>query len=957
MSVFYPPYIFGLHDPGGEQLMVDADRPGWVLVTEGIGADPQNFSGGDYRYLSDLGLGVIVRLNHGYSGQNPDGTIPHSGQYTAFAKRCGNFVAASHGCHVWIIGNETNLATERPGGPSGEVITPARYARCYDAARRQIKSKPGHENDQVIVGAVGPWNTQTTYPGNSSGDWILYFTHILERVEGRCDGIALHTYSHGADAHLVFSEQKMDHPLYQDRYLHFRAYRDFMTALPASMRELPVYITETNQNDPWLNSANGWVRNAYKEIDDWNADPDHQPIQALILYRWPAGLDQWGIANRQGVVDDFRAAMQSAYRVRPPGTRRYWVEWIDVPEILSLAAGETRTVTVVVRNAGSLAWNRAEPQPFRLAYRWYKADGTEVAEEDIRTPLPRSRVDKGSKVTFSQAKVRAPAQPGHYILRWDIVHEQITWFYQQGSPRPSQEIEVAPAYQVTWVEDTVAEQMPGDHTLRVDFVLRNNGSQTWPAGGDHPVRLGYRWFQLDGQTEVLVKEGFRTALPRDVAPGEEVHITDAKLYTPEMAGTYLLRWDLVKEGQFWFSDQRATPWQEQVVIESQPRRVLWIAPTTWPQKMVAGETRELTFRLRNNGSRAWAAAGHNPVHLAYNWFTPDGHLAGDWDTFRASLPLNVNAGQQVTVTPVYLKVPSTTGDYILRWDLVEEGVAWFSKEGSPPLEVSIAVAKEAVVRAQWSAEASHNPGDVALAFDGKSETAWSSRANQAPGMWFKLDLGTPQVIDRLRVESPGRGYPYHYVASFSNDGETWQVVQRVPKNWRAIDARFSPAETRFIRIDVQEGPAWGSFWSISEISVAISQPWAAATASHYENTAALALDSDLEKAWSTRVNQGPGMWFQVDMGSIQEISGVHMICPAPRMPRGYVIATSTDGNNWTDAATNPNNWSETLAHEFSSRPARYVRVTLTRSSPYHPWAIATLAVEQTNPTWLTGAEG
>jgi len=89
--------------------------------------------------------------------------------------------------------------------------------------------------------------------------------------------------------------------------------------------------------------------------------------------------------------------------------------------------------------------------------------------------------------------------------------------------------------------------------------------------------------------------------------------------------------------------------------------------------MVAGETRELTFRLRNNGSRAWAAAGHNPVHLAYNWFTPDGHLAGDWDTFRASLPLNVNAGQQVTVTPVYLKVPSTTGDYILRWDLVEEG--------------------------------------------------------------------------------------------------------------------------------------------------------------------------------------------------------------------------------------------------------------------------------------------
>ena len=36
----YPPYIFGLHDPGGEHLMLEAGRPGWVLVTEAIGANP-----------------------------------------------------------------------------------------------------------------------------------------------------------------------------------------------------------------------------------------------------------------------------------------------------------------------------------------------------------------------------------------------------------------------------------------------------------------------------------------------------------------------------------------------------------------------------------------------------------------------------------------------------------------------------------------------------------------------------------------------------------------------------------------------------------------------------------------------------------------------------------------------------------------------------------------------------
>jgi hypothetical protein len=924
-------------------------------VTEGIGADPRNFAGGDYRYLSNQGLGVIVRLNFSYPGHRPSGTIPVSSEYTNFAARCGNFVAASHGCHIWIIGNEMNLANERPGGPGGETITPARYARCYLAVRKEIHSKPGHEHDQVLVGAVGPWNTQTTYRGNSSGDWILYFRHILERTEGRCDGIALHTYTHGSNPNLIFDEKRMDPP-FENRRFHFRTYQDFMEAIPEGMRDLPVYITETNQYDPWLNSANGWVRNAYKEINNWNSDPDHQPIQALILYRWPADLDRWGIANRQGVIDDFRAAMRHAYRLRPPGARRYWVEWLAVPEIPQMAASETRTVSVKLRNAGSLSWTKAGPHPFDLGYRWYAADGTEVDEKDIRTPLPRSEVPKGGQITFSKAKVRAPSQPGKYILRWDMVHEQITWFYQQGSPRPSQEIEVVPAYQVTWVEDTVPEQMQADHALKVSFSLRNSGTQPWPAGGDHPVHLGYRWFQLDGRTEVLVKEGYRTELPHDVAPGEEVQIAEARLYTPEMAGTYLLRWDLVKEGQFWFADQHAVTWQRQVAIESQPRRVLWIAPSTWPKRMAAGEIRELTFRVRNNGSRTWAAAGKNPVHLAYNWFTPDGKLAGEWETFRAGLPLNVGPGQQVTITPVYLKIPSTMGNYVLRWDMVEEGVAWFSKDGSPPLEVNVKVVKESLVRARWSAEASHNPGDVALAFDGKSDTAWSSQANQGPGMWFKLDMGAAQIIDRVLVQSPGRGFPYHYILSLSRDGETWRVVQRVPKNWRSIDAQFSPVETRYIRIDVQEGPEWGAFWAISEISVAVSQPWAGATASHYANTASLAIDGDMDKAWSTRVIQGPGMWFQVDLGSVQEINGVRMYCPSPRVPRGYVIATSTDGENWTDVASNPNNWGETLSHAFNSRPARYVRITLTRSSPYHPWAIAILAVDRTNPTWLTGAE-
>ncbi|MGD8903420.1 MAG: hypothetical protein PVI67_07635, partial [Anaerolineae bacterium] len=97
MPDIYPPYIFGMHDRGGEHLILGKNRPGWVLVTEAIGADPNNHAGSNYTDLANQGLGVIVRLNHGYGTA---GTIPHSSQYDSFARRCGNFVQASPGCHV-----------------------------------------------------------------------------------------------------------------------------------------------------------------------------------------------------------------------------------------------------------------------------------------------------------------------------------------------------------------------------------------------------------------------------------------------------------------------------------------------------------------------------------------------------------------------------------------------------------------------------------------------------------------------------------------------------------------------------------------------------------------------------------------------------------------------------------------------------------------------------------------
>jgi LysM repeat protein len=310
------PYIFGIHDRGGEHLMAEKGRKGWLVITEAIGRNPHDQSGKYYLDLAKSGYGVIARLNHGYhQGAEYPGTIPECGvdsrNYQDFAVRCGNFVQHSSGCHIWVIGNEMNHPNEWPGGQEGQPITPDLYADCFQRCCEEIRSRPSHEQDQVIVGAVAPWNDRTKYPDNPRGDWVEYLSDLLDLIGNQCDGIALHTYTHGPERQKIVSDVRMKSP-FQDRYYDFRAYREFMQAIPASSRDLPVYITETNQFDVWAARNTGWVQAAYAEIDQWNQEPTRQPIRCLALYRWSRD-DMWTFSDTIEIQDDFRAALGHDY--------------------------------------------------------------------------------------------------------------------------------------------------------------------------------------------------------------------------------------------------------------------------------------------------------------------------------------------------------------------------------------------------------------------------------------------------------------------------------------------------------------------------------------------------------------------------------------------------------------------------------------------------------------------
>lgn len=264
--------------------------------------------------LADRLRGFFQALVQPGAGTNAPAATPADPDWWRSSPERFSAITLAAGGQGGAIGAD-RAATAAAADDGTEVITPALYTQCYKLCRDAIRRVPGHEADQVLIGAVAPWNNQTTYAGNTRGDWVQYFQDILNALgPSGLDGITLHTYTHQADPNLITSEQKMNPP-FADRYYEFRAYQDFMNAIPATMRTLPVYLTETDQDVPWLDQNIAWVQRAYGEIHWWNQQPNNQKIRALVLYRWPV-IDRWFIEGKNGVIEDFKTALQQEYRWR-----------------------------------------------------------------------------------------------------------------------------------------------------------------------------------------------------------------------------------------------------------------------------------------------------------------------------------------------------------------------------------------------------------------------------------------------------------------------------------------------------------------------------------------------------------------------------------------------------------------------------------------------------------------
>ncbi|KHO61985.1 hypothetical protein THYS13_00120 [Thermoanaerobacter sp. YS13] len=103
----------------------------------------------------------------------------------------------------------------------------------------------------------------------------------------------------------------------------------------------------------------------------------------------------------------------------------------------------------------------------------------------------------------------------------------------------------------------------------------------------------------------------------------------------------------------------------------------------------AGQMIVVKIRLVNEGSLVWNSSGTNPVNLSYHLFDESGKLL-KFDNERFPIPGEIPYKYFVDISP-QLKVPNKKGSYILEFDLVREGITWFSEKGSPTLKVILEV--------------------------------------------------------------------------------------------------------------------------------------------------------------------------------------------------------------------------------------------------------------------------
>jgi hypothetical protein len=372
----------------------------------------------------------------------------------------------------------------------------------------------------------------------------------------------------------------------------------------------------------------------------------------------------------------------NAYRAITGATIRYGAQYqVQPPTPTTLTFASSSMLRLSVTNTSNFIWPAAGPTPVHVSTHWYAASGELAAWDGPRASFAADLAP--GAIAIVDVPVSAPLPKGAYRLVIDVVQEGVTWFSSQGVTPLSLAIEVNGGYGATYQAAATTQIVIGAASTAT-VTVTNTGTRLWPAGGTMPVRLGTHLRDQNGT--VVIWDGPRANLNADVPAGGAATLT-VPLPQPAATGTYGVELDLVQEGVLWFSSEGvATKLISANVSSGYGAR--YSVPAALPP-LLSGERVRVSAVVANVGAFTWSAAGASPVHLASHIVDANGAIVA-WDGARTQLAADLAPGGSTQVTLI-VDAPAKPGAYLVRLDLVREGIAWFSNQGVATLDLPLTV--------------------------------------------------------------------------------------------------------------------------------------------------------------------------------------------------------------------------------------------------------------------------
>jgi len=471
---------------------------------------------------------------------------------------------------------------------------------------------------------------------------------------------------------------------------------------------------------------------------------------------------------------------------------------------IAMTTGERATVSITMENTGGTTWTPSGNYFL----------GSQNPENNLRWGL--NRVDLGGPVAPGQRKtftfdITAPATQGTYAFQWRMLQELVE-FFGDHTPNPTIAV-VEPWNDARFVSQSVPNQLLPGASENVTVTIRNTGSSTWDSGaefflGSQSPENNWTWGLA------------RAVLDHPVAPDQDATFRFS-ITAPEIPGPYEFQWRMVQERVEWFGE--ASP--KVTVTVGRSNGADFVSQTV-PTVMFPGDTADVSVTMTNTGASTW-----DPRE---NYFlgsvNPENNYT--WGLNRVELDRPVPPGG-VHTFHFTITAPTTVGEHIFQWRMVEELQEWFGRASIATWIATGSTDDNAEILSHTLPLRIVNriPHEVEVTVSNTGFTTWS-RLGDGPGdgsQGFKLGvkggdlipIGTRFELPPEAEVEPGESFTFHFSieAPFQDFATTELSMLHEGVGWFGQSLQHSVVidQTIFEVAEIHVSPAGGPPGTLVEV--------------------------------------------------------------------------------------------------------------------------------------------